>query len=316
MAEIVYKPLSALAPVELKYEYYKNEELQASIKTYNNGLSLYEVEGFNSYRDVAINKDSCFILTSSVNLDSIFVPQKILTVGMAPVSIRIGERLSDGIPPINFALYNPQQNTFKLTLSSASTFYLQPVKGLRNVVEMFVEGKYVQVDANYPYTVRLGDRSLDDPDIIGRQQFEVIVNRKENLISFKTLTNSGYRYLAFNNDNTLRATGLMLNESIVNDYIFVGIPVTNKDFNYGFNPTNNWVTYYFDVESRVDNKNLRINKDFLSVPTNLLVDFPIEKAAETGSIVINIANLKTSVTPAGGPAPVNNAYVKEVIRTN
>jgi hypothetical protein len=313
MAEIVYKSLTTLAPIELKYEYYKNESLQASIKTYNNGLSLYEVDGFLNYRDIAINKESCFILTSSVNLSTVFAGQERLTIGKTPVSILIAPRLTLGIAPVHFAKYIEEQSTFKLTLTSGSTFYLQPVNNTRNLVEMFVEGKYVQVDELYPYTVRLGERPFTDPDTIGRQQFEVVFNEKENFITFKTLTNDGYRYLTFNDDNIMRATGLMLNESLINDYILQFVPVTNKDLYYGFKPTNNWVTYYFDIENQRDNKNLVINKDFYPVQTNFLVDFPIEEAAATGKVTINIANLKTSVTPAGGPAPVNNAYAKEII---
>jgi hypothetical protein len=316
MAEIVYKSLSALTPVELKYQYYKEEELQNTLKTYNNGISFYETDSFKNYRDIAINKDSCFVLTSSVNLNSVFAEQKSLTIGTTPVSIKIGQRLTTGINPIYYAKYNELQDTFRLTLTAGSTFYLQPVEGVRNTVEMFVEGNYVQVDELYPYVVRLSDRTISDPDNINRQRFEVVYNQTNNSITFKTLTNSGYRFLAFNGDNILRATGLVFNENEVNDYIFEFTPVTNNTINYDFNPTNNWVTYFFDVESRQNNKNLTINKDFYPVPTNLLVDFPIEKAAETGAVVINIANLKTGITPAGGPAPVVNDYIKEVITTN
>jgi hypothetical protein len=316
MAEIVYKSLSALTPVELKYQYYKKEELQNTLKTYNNGISFYETDSFKNYRDIAINRDSCFVLTSSVNLNSVFAEQKTLTIGTTPVSIRVGQRITTGITPIYYAKYNEIQNTFRLTLTAASTFYLQPVEGIRNTVEIFVEGKYLQVDELYPYVARLNDRSIDDPDDINRQRFEVVFNQTDNTITFKTLTNAGYRYLAFNNDNILRATGLMFNENDINDYIFEYISITNNTVNYDFNPANNWVTYFFDVESRQNNKNLIINKDFYPIPTNLLVDFPIERAAETGTVVVNIANLKTSITPAGGPAPVVNDYIKEIITTN
>ena len=61
---------------------------------------------------------------------------------------------------------------------------------------------------------------------------------------------------------------------------------------------------------------LVVNKNLQDSKTNLLVDFPLEEAAKTGKANINIANLKTSITPGGGPAPVNNAYTKEIITTN
>lgn len=313
MAGIVYKSLSSLSPIELKYEYYRDEKLQSTIETTRDGLTYYKTQGLANYKDIAINKDSCFVLTSAINLNTIFSEENELTIGKMPASIQFAARITEGLVPIYFARYNENSNTIRQTLSAASTFYLQPVEGLPNTVEMFIQNRYVQVDEQYPYVVRTTDRSLD-PESLNRQRFEVVYQNK--LITFKTLTNSGYRYLTFNEDNILRATGLMLNESIINDYIFNCVPVTDDTLKYGFKPSNNWVTYYFDIESGQDNKNLRVNKDIYPTQTNLLIDFPLEKAAESGEINVNVANLKTAVTPTGGPAPINNAYTKEIITTN
>jgi hypothetical protein len=308
MAEIVYKSLSSLSPIELKYQYHRDEELQASVNTYQEGYSFYEVDGFNDFQDVAINKDSVFVLTPTVELSSVFTPTTRIDIGKLPGSIILQPRNSS----IYYISYKELTNTFNLTLTSASTFYVAPIEGT-NEVELFVNNQYVQVDTAYPYVVYLNEKTLD-PEEIQRQRFELVY--QNNLISFKTKTDSGYRYLALNNDNTLRAVGLILNDSIVNDYVFKCIPVTTSTLNRGFNPTNNWVTYYFDVESEAENKTVTINKDFVDNKTNLLIDFPLEKAAETGTININIANLKTAVTPSGGPASINNAYTKNVITTN
>jgi hypothetical protein len=313
MASIIYKSLSTLTPVELKYEYYKNEELQASTVTYKDGISFYNVEGFNNFRDLTINRDSCLVLTSAINLSSVFTSSQDVGIGKLPGSVYLQPRGTT----IYYVHYDLESNTFYQELTSTtqsyrSQFYIQPLPN-SNEVEIFVDGKYLQVDQEYPYVVRLNERSLD-PESIDRQRFEVIF--QNNIITIKTKTNSGYRYLALNSDNTLRATGLVMNESVINDYVLKGIPVTNPSLTRGFTPTNNWVTYYYDVEQATNNKNLAVNKNILPVPTNLLVDFPIEKAAETGTVNINIANLKTGVTPAGGPAPVNNSYTKQVITKN
>jgi hypothetical protein len=307
MAEIVYKSLSSLSPIELKYQYHRDEELQASINSYQEGYSFYEVDGFDSFQDVAINRDSCFILTPTVDLSSVFTPTTRLDIGKLPGSILLQPRNS-----FYYINYKSSTNTFNLELTSKSIFYVAPIEET-NEVELFVDNKYVQIDAQYPYLVYLNDRTLD-PEEIHRQRFELVY--QNNLITLKTKTADGYRYLALNNDNTLRAVGLILNNSVVNDYVFKCIPVTTTTLNRGFNPTNNWVTYYFDIESEKENKTVTVNKDFTTNKTNLLIDFPLEVAAETGMININIANLKTAVTPTGGPAPVNNAYEKDVITTN
>lgn len=308
MASIVYKSLSSLTPIELKYEYYKDEQLQTSTVTYRDGISFYNIEGLNNFKDLTINRDSCLVLTSAINLSSIFVPSQDVTLGKLPGSIYLQPRNS----LIYYTKLNTATNTFILGLTSSSPFYIQPLPN-SNEVEIFVDGLFVQVDEEYPYVVRTSNRTLD-PESINRQRFEIVY--QNDLITIKTKTNSGYRYLAFNNDNTLRAVGLVMNESVINDYVFKCIPVTRLNINQGFTPSNNWVTYYYDIEQVTNNKNVIVNKDLYPVPTNLLIDFPIEKAAETASININIANLKTGVTPAGSPAPVNNAYTKKVITIN
>lgn len=308
MAEIVYKSLSSLSPIELKYQYHRDEELQSSISTYQEGYSFYELEGLDKFQDVAINRGSCFVLTSTVNLSSVFTPTTHLSIGKLPGSILIQPRNSS----IYYISYKETTNTFNLTLTSGSTFYIEPIKNT-NEVEMFVNNRRVQVNASYPYVVYLGDKTLD-PEEIQRQRFELVF--QNGFITFKTKTDSGYRYLTLNNDNVLRAVGLMLNDTIVNDYVFKCIPVTTSTLNKGFNPTNNWITYYFDIESEADNKTVTVNKDIPNNKTNLLFDFPLEAAAETGAINVNIANLKTSVTPSGGPAPIDNSYTKKVITTN
>jgi len=308
MTEIIYKSLSSLTPIELKYNFNREEELISSYNTYQDSSNFYQIEGLNNFQDVTINKNSCFILTSAINLSSVFMPAEQINLGKLPGSILLQPSNST----IYYANYDDKTNTFYLTLSTGVSIFISPVKDTNNV-ELFVNKQYVQVQEEYPYEVILNEKSLDAGSI-HRQQFELVY--QGSYITIKTKTNYGYRYLAFSNDNTLRATGLILNETIINDYVFKYIPVTTTTTNRGFIPTNNWVTYYFDVEQNVENKTVAVNKDFENTKTNLLIDFSLEKAAETGSININIANLKTSITPTGGPAPVSNAYTKKVITTN
>jgi hypothetical protein len=102
----------------------------------------------------------------------------------------------------------------------------------------------------------------------------------------------------------------------VNDYVFNCLPVTKLTLDRGFIPTNSWVTYYFDFESGAENKTVVVNKTIDTTPTNFLINLPIEQAAEKGIVKVNIANLKTNLTPAGGAASVDNSYNKNVITTN
>lgn len=310
MASIVYKSLSTLSPIELKYDYYRQEELQSSLITLADGRSYYQINGLENYQDIAINRDSCFVLTSAVSLSSIFTPAREITIGKLPASIALQPRNSI----VYFVDYDSEDNNFTISLTSNSILYIKPIEET-NEVEIRLNGNYLQVDAEYPYTVRLGTRSLD-PESIYRQRFFPQYDSLLNLITLRTKTIEGDRYLAIGNDNILRGTGLILNESILNDYVFKCIPITDDIIERGFITSNNWVTYYFDIESGANNKNTKINKNIQTVQTNYLIDFPTEKAAETGKASINIANLKTAVTPTGGPAPTENSYTKEVVTTN
>lgn len=307
MATVVYKPVSSLSPIELQYNFLNNESLKKNTLTYRNGYTFYTYTGVNNYQDFAINQETCLILTSSVNLNTVFTEPKKISVGQIPGSFQLQTRDSS----IYFAAYSENTKTFRQNLTSVSNFFAMPISD--NIVELFVNNQYVQVDEEYPYVVRLNKRSLD-PENLNRQRFDVLY--QNGFITIKTLTNSGYRFLAFGKDNILRATGLILGETATNDYIFKCLSVTDLTLTPGFIPTNNWVTYFFDIESSINNTNLVVNKDIQNVPTNLLINFPIEKAIETGEIRINIANLKTTVTPEGGPAPIDNTYQKTSTTTN
>jgi hypothetical protein len=310
MANVVYTSLSSLSPISLKYQYYRNESLVSTVNTYKNGYNVSNLQSLANYQDIAINKSSCFVLTTAVNLSSIFTSPNQINIGALPTSVLLQPRTSTGNNYITFT-----GNGFSLLPGSGnSIFYISPIVGT-NQVNIAINNRYLQVDINYPYNVTASSNVLD-PNNTVKQSFNVIY--QNNTISFYTLTNSGYRYLSFNNtDNTMRATGVVLNNIAYNDYVFNCVPVTNLFSQQGFNPTNDWVTYYFESQTGTNNKTVDVYQDINQLTTNLLIDFPTEIAIDSGVATINIANLKTNVTPAGNPAPVNNTYYPTaVITTN
>jgi hypothetical protein len=311
MPNVVYRSLSSLTPIELRYQYHTNEPLKSGYKQFLNGFSFYNLEGTQKYQDITLNKKSCVVLTSAINLQTFFDTSKKIQIGKLPQSVLLQPRQPTS-PSIYYIKHDSDTNTFRLALTSASTFYVQPLSNTSNI-KIYVDSKPLQVQNFYPYEVFLSNETIDENEQ-KYQKFEAI--QHDNIIMFKTLTDSGYRYLALNSDNVLRATGLIFNNSVINDYIFSYIPVTTTEIERGFIPTNNWVTYYYDIESKANNKTVTVNKNFTNVVTNFLIDFPYTKAVETGIATINIANLKTGLTPTGGPAPVENSYDKQVSTTN
>jgi hypothetical protein len=297
MASITYKSLSSLQPIELKYQYFKDENLKVSKTSFQDGYTFYRVEGFENYQDAVINRDSCFVLTSAIKLNNVFEPAKTYVYGELP-----GTAL---IQPSTISLYYATHDTVKneITLALSGTpFYFSPIKNT-NEIEILINNQYLQIEETYPYKAYLSFQPLRSEEI-KRQRFICIYQNKS--ITFKTLTKDGYRYLAFGSDNVMRAIGVMFNSSAVNNYVFGCVPLTLDSTSINFDPQNSWVTYYLQLNQEKRNKNYSINKEFV-IDTNYLVDFPIEEAIRSGKATINIANLKTNVTPLGGPAPIDNS---------
>ncbi len=308
MSIITKKYFTDLHPVRLEYNFFNNENLHKKHVSFNNGLDIFTINSTQNYKDVTFNKNTCFILTSAIQLSSVFATKDVNTIGNIPVSILVQPRTST----VYFAKHHSETNTIRLELTSSSTFLLQPTN-IKNNIEIIIDGKYLEISKNYPYTAFLNKKATDNTNQTF-QLFEPVT--QDGLITFKTLTKDGYRYLAFNSDNILRATGLILNEAVISDYVFSYTLITNTNINYNFLPSNNWVTYFYDVELKNNNKNVLINKNLLDVPTNFLIEFPYNKAVLDNIAKINIINLKTGVTPTGGPAPIENVYEKLPITTN
>jgi len=312
MANVNYATLTNLSPVLLNYQYYRNEALVSTTNSYKNGYYAYNIRGLSNFQDVSINRSSCFVLTSTVSLNNIFNTSAIDSIGALPGSVLLQPR--SAINKSQYITYNSINDTFALeSQSGASIVHISPIPNT-NQVELFINNNYLQVSSSYPYNIIVSNKPLNAKNVF-RQRFYVIY--QNNTIQFYTLTDAGYRFISFNSqDFHLRATGLVLGNSIYNESVFICTPVTTMSMSPGFIPNNDWVTYFYDIETGTENKTLSVNKEFTGLATNLLLDFPIEPATEKGSITVNIANLKTNLTPTGGPAPVDNTYTKQVITTN
>jgi len=304
MADIQYESLSALQPLKLNYSFNTREPLLARRTTYDTGLNTYTLQGTKAFQDVSFNNETCLVLTSAVSLSSVFSTK--LFENNFFGSVLLKPRNST----IYYVAYNSILNSLYLT-PSGSQIYILPIPAT-NEVELVIERKYLQVDEFYPYEITLNERSLD-PESIHRQRF--ICTVQGNTISFKTKTNFGYRYLGICSDGVLRATGTVLNNSVFNDYVFNVEYVAVNTGTHGFIPVNDYITYFFDFENNINNKNLIVNKTFTDNPNNYLLSFTFEGITDTDTN-INIANLKNIATPSGGIATVDNSYPKLPITTN
>jgi hypothetical protein len=181
-----------------------------------------------------------------------------------------------------------------------------------NEVELLINGKYLQLEKTYPYTVYLSENTLIGSELY-RQRFKVV--RSKNTVSFRASVAEGQRFLAFNNDDILRATGVVLNNTIINNYKFNVFEVASyvNSVPKGFIPETGIVSYFMSFEDKKYNKNVYV-RERKNVETNLLASFSLYEAAINGTAVVNFANLRTNYTPEGTPItiPLTSSKVPDI----
>lgn len=305
MATITYKSLTALQPIELSYNYYKNESLIKKIQGYTEGYNFSYLEGLDNFQDLTINRNTCFILTSSIYLNNLFTDIKELTLGLLPGTINIQPRNSS----IYYLGYDFDEDAVVSTFLDPQNFFIVPINNKE--IEIKVGSFYLEVDDNYPYQIRANNLILTESQI-RRRRF--LFTYQNGIISLIAQTKDGNRYLALGNDNILRATGVIMGNNPVTDYIFTAKEVTKNKITYNFKPGNTWTTYYLDFTNQTLNTTTTINKKIDNLQTNFLISFPVGKHSNTAEI--NIASLKTNYTPTGVPATVDNTYTENIVTTN
>jgi len=302
MATVTYKSLTALQPVDLNYNFYKTESLQKDVESFVEGYTLYNYSGLKNFQDISINKNTCFILTNNISLSTFFQPQTKLSIKEIASTVNLQPRNSS----IYYIGYDAERDIVTQQLTPQNIF----ITSINDKeIEIRIGSLYLEVEKEYPYTVRCSDLPLPQDELYRRRFYWIY---QDNSISFITETKEGFRYLALGQDNVLRATGVIIGTRVINDYIFNIAKVTDVELDYNFELKNNWFTYYLDFASQKENNTLTVNKKF-NAPINYLISFPIQPNNIQN---VNIANLKTGFTPTGNPAPTDNSYNEEIVTTN
>ena len=292
MAFAVYThSLSAIVPVKLVYKYNTEEALIGSFASLKGDFAYYKHEALKNFKDAALSKKTCLILTDAKTVGSVFEKAK-KTINIGQISgtmfLKVGTK------------FITQTNNTVFVGGTGKPILMTVVPMENGLVELRVNRtKWIEVDKTYPYTARLTEDVVDGPDLQYRQ-FEV--EYSEGLISFKVKVPEGFRFLSYGVDNTIRGVGLELNDSIVNPYHFKAEYKTREVMNYNYTPDEKEVKYYndlFDQEHKTDLE-LKQTKD---TETNLLISCPTSELSKADEVVINIASLKTNYSPAGTFTP-------------
>lgn len=291
MVPVYVHSLSALKPVKFVYNFNKAEHFTGTLNTFKNGFGYYLHEGLKNFQDAALSNKTCLILTDNVKLKTLFESDSRY--------INIGT--------IAGCLYLKTSSNYYITTSldggiyvggTGEKMFINVVPIEENLVELRVgKNSRIQIDALYPYTAKVSKEFLDDQNL-HRQRFEI--DYKDNLISFRTKTAEGWRYLSYGADRTIRANGLMLNDTVINSYLFVADFVSSDAIYYDFDAKTSEVKYYNEISTYGNRDTVNIKEEQES-STNLLITVPTAEITKTTSdqVPVNISLTKTNFSSSG-----------------
>jgi hypothetical protein len=280
--------LSALSPVKFTYKFNKEEKLSSTLNLFSNGFGYYNHEAFKNFHDAALSKKNCLILTNNKPLKDVFESDsKQIDIGTVAGCIFLKTSTGKYFTTYLNGLYIGG-------IGQRSFINVVPISN--NTVELKTsKTQFIQIDKEYPYTAKVSEEILDGDDLV-RQRFEL--DYKDGLVSLKTLTQEGYRYLSYGVDQTVRAVGLMLNETVVNSYLFIPEFVTENGLHHDFDAKTSEVKYFNELTAFANRYNLNI-KDEQESDTNLLISCTTADIALSASVAANIALTKTNFSSTG-----------------
>lgn len=287
--------LSAWKPVRFTYnEVDKSSYLNGEFKPLRSNFFYFDHQAFRNFKDAALSKKTCVVLTDVKPFNNIFDSEftsEVVKLGKLSGSFNL-KSLNKFLTEKNGKIYRgtPCGNSNKPILITVSSID-------EKHAELRIGSKFLEIDSTYPYTAKLVDSQTSGE--LRYRRFEV--EYQNNKISFKIKTREGYRFLAFGIDNVLRAVGLELNETSVNNYHFDVVTKTRSALERGVvlaNAEPKQIKYHNNFENQKYNLTVDINSS-IEKPHNYLITCSTLRIVDTEIPVANVANLKTNYTPLG-----------------
>lgn len=285
---ITYNSLSALTPVKFTYKFNKEEKLSKEFVNYSDGFSYYKHNALSGIQDAVFSKKNLLLLTNNIPLKEVFdIDSSKVDIGTIAGSFFLKN-------DSNIYVTSLKNGVFLGGAGEKLLITVVPISN--NIVELIVDKtRKLTIDSSYPYTLRISDDQLNDANLY-RQKFEM--DYKEGLVCFKVNTNEGSRYLSYGADQVVRAIGVTLNETIVNQYLFKVEFATSNGIYYGFDATVSEVKYFNELGTFLNQTNLNIKEEQIS-DTHLLMSCSTSLIAMSAEVPINIALTKTNFSASG-----------------
>lgn len=277
------QPLSALRPVRLQYDYAYNEDLSEDNTVLQGNFEYYTYTLFDNFKDAVLSKKNCLVLTDTLPLKNVFRNnfKKIFLGEISGCAFLKSKK--------NRILKKFKNQVFAGGRGEDLLVNIFPISETKAFLKT-PQNEFLQIDAEYPYTVRLSQETLGSNQLF-RRTFQI--EYANNEISFKVETPEGFRFLSHGVDNVLRAIGLELNDALINPYKFDTKLVSAPFIDYNFNPKTDEVTYFNDITTFENRSNVVI-KQARNKPTSYLVSFSTHSIDENSNVTINLASTKTN----------------------
>ena len=283
--------LSSIEPVKFTYKFNKEEKMSNKLSSFRNGFRYYKHDVLDKFKDAALSKKNCLILTNSISLKDVFESDsKQLNVGTIAGSLFLKTLNNEYIKVLDNELF----------IGGVGENAIITIFPLGNsIVELKIANtnRRIEIEENYPYQAKVSEDILDTQDI-HRQRFEV--DYANGQIYFKTKTKEGYRFLSYSaQDRKVRAVGVMFNDLSVSPYFWNTEFLSSQDgLYYNFNAITNEVKYYNYLNTFVNKQNINV-KQQKEKNTSLLLSYATIMAAVSGEVPINISLTKTNFTSVG-----------------
>lgn len=260
-----YAPLSALSYSEPYTET-------------GDGLGLYKSFVAEYFQDVCVTKNDFLFLTRIVSVDDIFVSKKyttrFVTGSLSPQSLAetFVSLRSNGTLGIGSS--NDKANVLFRPLSNG-------------LYELFVDGKYIQIENEKPYRLIASEISVLDEQLQFQQFYIDFVDGTH--LTIQAQTPEGLRFIALGQNGTFGACGVNLGQQLINPYVFevtAGfVTATNEVL------PNDYVVAYFNNYQLKTLNNTTDVKATEEQPTNHLVAV---HASHNSRLDTNLTRLKTT----------------------
>lgn len=288
MVPVYVHSLSALMPVKLVYKFNKEEKISGTLSTFRNGFGYYKHDGLENFQDAVLSNKTCLILTDNIPLKTVFESDsKQINIGTIAGCLYLKTSLGHYIKTNSNGIFAGGIGT---------DLFINLIPQGNNVVEMKIgDNAYVHIEESYPFTANVSTETLAEGDL-NRKRFEI--EYRDNLVAFRTLTKEGWRYLSYGTDRAIRAVGLMLNETIINPYLFTPVFVSNSNIHYNFDARTSEIKYYNEITSYGNRDTVNIKQEQES-PTSLLISIPTSEISKNNEVPVNIALTKTNFSSSG-----------------